>query len=103
MLAHDIIELSQSAWSSPCLLVPKGDRSDRFCTDFRKVNLVTKSDSFLIPRVEDCIDHIGHSKCVTKLDLLKGYWQVPLSNKAKEILAFVTPNGIFQHKVMPLV
>ena len=50
--------------------------------------------------MEDCIDHIGHSKYVTKLDLLKGYWQVPLSSRAKEISAFVTPNGFFQYKVM---
>ena len=64
MLAHDIIEPSQSAWSSPCLLVPKGDGSYCFCTDFHKVNSVTKSDSFPIPRIEDCIDHIGHSKYV---------------------------------------
>jgi len=101
MLAHDIIEPSESAWSSPCLLVPKGDGTYRFCTDFHKVNSVTKSDSYPIPRVEDCIDYIGCSKYVTKFDLLKGYWQVPLSNRAKEISAFVTPDGFFQYKVMP--
>ena len=76
MLEHGIIEPSQSNWSSPCLLVPKSDGSYRFCTDYRKVNSVTKSDSYPIPRVEDCIDRIGCAKYVTKLDLLKGYWQV---------------------------
>lgn len=38
---------------------------------------------------------------VTKLDLLKGYWQVALSPRAKEIWAFVTPDTFFQYKVMP--
>ena len=80
MLEHGIIEPSQSNWSSPCLLVPKSDGSYRFCTDYRKVNSVTKSDSYPIPRVEDCIDRIGCAKYVTKLDLLKGYWQVPLTS-----------------------
>ena len=94
-LANDLVEPSQSSWSLPCLLVPKGDGTYRFCTDFRKVNSVTKSDSFPIPRVEDCIDRIGSSKYLTKFDLLKGFWQVPLTDRAKEISAFVTPDGLF--------
>ncbi len=91
---------SQSAWSSPCLLVPKSDSSVRFCTDYRKVNAVTKPDSFPLPRMEDCIDRVGPAKFVTKLDLLKGYWQVPLTPRASEISAFVTPDDFMQYSVM---
>ena len=65
MLDSGLIEPSHSAWSSPCLLVPKSDGSVRFCTDFR----MTKADSFLLPRIEDCIDQVGHSKYVSKFDL----------------------------------
>ena len=65
------------------------------------MNAVTKSDSYPIPRVEDCIDRIGYAKYVTKLDHLKGYWQVALTPTAKEISAFVTPEGFFQYQVMP--
>ena len=71
------------------------------CTDYRKVNSVTKTDSFPIPRIDDCIDKVGNSKNVTKFDLLKGFWQVPLTDRAKEVSAFATPNGLYQHKVMP--
>ena len=35
---NDIIEESQSNWSSPCILVPKHDGGFLFCIDFRKVN-----------------------------------------------------------------
>lgn len=38
---------------------------------------------------------------MTKLDLLKGYWQVPLTERAKEISAFVTPDDFLQYTVMP--
>ena len=71
------------------------------CTDYRKINAVTKTDSFPIPRIDDCIDKVGNAKYVTKFDLLKGFWQIPLTQRAKEVSAFVTPDGLFQYKIMP--
>ena len=85
----------------PCILVPKPDGSYRFCTDFRKLNAVTKTDSYPIPRIDDCIDKIGPTKFVSKFDLLKGYWQVPLTEHAKRVSAFVTLKGLYQYKIMP--
>ena len=101
LLENDFIAPSNSSWSSPCILVPKPDGSYRMCTDYRKVNSVTKTDTFPIPRMDDCIDKVGKAKYVTKFDLLKGFWQVPLTDRAKEISAFVTPYGLYQYKVMP--
>lgn len=100
LLQHGLATPSQSPWSSPCLLVPKQDSTFRFCTDYRKVNSVTKPDSFPLPRMEDCVDRIGSAHFITKLDLLKGYYQVPLSHRASEISAFVTPDNLLQYSVM---
>ena len=100
MLQNDIIEPSHSDWSSPCILVPKPDGSYRVCQDFRAINRVSKTDSYPIPRIDDCIDKIGHAKFVSKYDMLKGYWGVPLTDRAKEISAFATADGLFQYKVM---
>ena len=71
------------------------------CIDNRKVNSVTKTDYFPITRIDDCIDKVGNSKYVTKFDLIKGFWQVPQTDTAKEASAFATPNGLYQYKVMP--
>ena len=101
LLDNDFIEPSQSDWNSPCILVPKPDGTFRMCTDYRKVNSVTKTDTFPIPWIDDCIDNIGHAKYVTRFDLLKGFWQIPLTDRANEISAFVTPDGLYQYKVMP--
>ena len=101
LLDNDFIEPSQRDWSSPCILVPKPDKTFRMCFVYRKVNFVTKTDSFLMPRMDDCIDNIGQAKYVTKFDLLKGFWKIPLTDRAKEISAFVTPDGLYQYKVMP--
>ncbi len=82
------------------MLVPKPDGSWGFCTDFRKVNAVTKPDSFPLPRIEDCVDRVGSASFVTKLDLLNGYWQVPLTPCASEVSAFVNPNSFLQYTSM---
>ncbi len=50
--------------------------------------------------MEDCVDSVGSAKFVSKLDLLKGYWQVPLTPRASEISAFVTPDSFLQYQVM---
>ena len=49
----------------------KTDGTFWMCTDYKKVNSVTKTDSFPVPRMNDCIDNIGQAKYVTKFDLLK--------------------------------
>ena len=67
------------------------------CTDYRKLNSVTNTHTFPIPRN----NNIGQVKYVTKFDLLKGFWQIPLTNMAKEISAVVTPDRLYQYKVMP--
>ena len=100
LLANDFIEPSNSSWSSLAFWFQNQMAHTVYmCTDYRKVNNVTKSDSFPIPRMEDCIDRIGNTKYVTKFDLLKGFWQVPLTERAKEISAFVTPSGLYQTKL----
>ena len=35
-----------------------------------------------------------------KFNLLKGFWQIRLTERAKEISAFVTSDGLFQYNVM---
>ena len=101
LLQHGLAEPSNSEWASPCVLVPKPDGSFRLCTDYRKVNQLTRADSFPLTRIDDIIDSVGNAAYVTKLDLLKGYYQIPLSEEAKKISAFVTPDGLYQYTVLP--
>lgn len=71
LLEHNLAAPSSSAWCSPCLIVPKSDGSSRFCTDYRKVNLVTKADSFPMPCMEDCVDCVGERKVCDETRLAK--------------------------------
>ena len=83
------------------VLLPKPDNSVRFCVDFRKLNSGTIPDSFPMARIDDLIDKVGHANFMTKLDLSRGYWQIPMDPDSIPMTAFVTPHGLFQWKVMP--
>lgn len=61
---------SSSPWSLPSLLVSKPYQTYRLCTVYRKVNAITKPESYPLPRMDDCVDRVGPVKFVTKLDLL---------------------------------
>ena len=101
MLKNDIIQPSNSPWSSPIILVRKRDGSTRFCIDYRKVNSVTRKDAYPLPRVDDILDTLGGSKCFSTLDLKSGYWQVEVDSSSREKTAFTTSEGLYEFKVMP--
>ena len=58
------------------LFVPKVDGSQRGCTDYHKVNSMTKTDLNPMLRIVDWIGRIGWGKYMSKFDLLKIYWFV---------------------------
>lgn len=100
LVDHGLAVPSCSDWSSPCILVPKPDGTFYFCTDYRKVNAITKPDLFPLLLMEHCVDKISSTCFNSNLDLLEGYWQVPLTPRAAEISAFVTPGSFMQYSVM---
>ena len=101
MLTLGVIEESHSPWSSPIVIVPKPDGSLRFCNDFRKLNEISAFDAYPMPRVDELIERLGPARFVSTLDLTKGYWQVPLTERAKPKTAFSTPDGLYQYTVLP--
>ena len=62
---------------------------------------MTRADSFPRPRIDDCIDQMGNAKYMSTFDLLKGYWQIPLTDRAKRISTFIVPDGTYSYITMP--
>ena len=101
MLKSGIIEQSKSEWSSPIVLVPKKDGRLRMCVDYHRLNTVSRLDDYPMPRIDELIDQLGKEKFISTLDLMKGYWQLPVTMKDRHKPAFVTPFGLYQFKMMP--
>lgn len=102
MLQMDVIEKSNSPWSSPILMVPKKDGSLRFCVDFRRLNSVTRRDAYPMPNVTTILDRLRDARYLSSLDIAKAYWQVPVAENSKQYTAFaVLGRGLFQFKRLP--
>jgi len=72
MRHQGVIEKSCSPWTS-AVLVKKKDGTIRFCVDFRRLNAITKNDSYPIPRLDDMLDRLARNSWFFSLDLRSGY------------------------------
>ncbi|XP_078246874.1 uncharacterized protein LOC144588278 [Pogona vitticeps] len=108
MLSLGVIEEAISpTWTSPVVLVPKktatGEIQEevRFCVDYRKLNSVTKSDPYPLPRMDDLIEHLAKAKFISILDLKNAYWQLDMAEESRDKTAFITHVGTFRFRRMP--
>ena len=86
----------------PIVLVKKKDSTLRLCVDYRRLNAVSQTDAYPMPRIDELIDRLGDAKFITTLHLSRGYWQVPVRKDDQHKTAFTTPYGLFQFRVKPL-
>ena len=102
MMEQGVVQESYSPWNSAIFLVPKKDKSFRTVIDFRHVNDVTVDDHYPLPILSDLLMSLGRgNKIFSSLDLLSGYWQVPLAPESQEVTAFSTPSGHFEWLRIP--
>ncbi len=103
LLQLHVVQESNSPWSSPIIAVHKKDGTLCLCVDYRKLNDVTCKDTFPLLRCNDLLNTVGEGtpQVITKLDMMQGYHQVPLSADASQKTAFVIPEGHCQYRTMP--
>ena len=82
-------------------MVKKKDGSNRVCVDFRKLNKITEVDPEPITTAEDLFRRLSGKKYLSKIDLTKGYWQIPVAPEDVHKTAFVTPDGQYEFTRMP--
>ena len=101
LLELGVAEPSHSPWASPIVPVLKKDGSIRLCIDYRKLNSVTVADPYYMVTLDEILEKVGSSRCLSKLDLSKGFYQIGIEKESKEKTAFITPFGKFCFNRMP--
>jgi len=96
-----IVRRSSSSWSSPLHMVKKPDGTWRPCGDFRRLNLQTTPDRYTCPNMADLTSRLRGCTVFSKLDLRKGYHQVPVDEESIKKTAIITPFGLFEFLRMP--
>ena len=99
MMKADIIESSVSEYASSPVVVRKPDGSVRYCIDFRKLNAMFDAEP--VPNQEVILNRMGGDNFISRLDLTKGFWQVPIKEEDRKYTAFSTDQGLMHFKYMP--
>ncbi len=76
-------------------MVMKKDGKWQPCGDFRRLNLVTEPDML------DFSARVAGCKVFSKIDLRKGYYQIPMHPADIRKTAICMPFGLFEFRCMP--
>lgn len=96
-----ILKRSKSPWCSEYVIVKKKAGDCRFCVVFRRLNNITKKDSYPLPDVQECLETLCGNKYFSNLDFASGYWQIPVEKTSQELTAFKKAGEIYEFKRLP--
>ncbi|KAG5883813.1 hypothetical protein JTB14_036930 [Gonioctena quinquepunctata] len=90
MMSAEVIEPSDSRWSTPIVILREKNEVFRFCDHFRKVNEVSEKKAYTLPQINAILDLLRDTHYISTLDL----------KESKPITAFTVPEReLFQFKV----
>ena len=94
---------STSPYSAPIVLVDKKDdgKKARLCVDYRKLNLITLTEHFPMPRIEDIQDKLLNAKFFTTVDIASGFQHIEIRKEDIAKTAFSSNNGHYEWVRMP--
>jgi len=96
-----LLRPSNSPWGSPVFFVKKKNGTYRMVIDYRKINAITKTDAYPLPRIQDSIERLGGAKFFSALDATSGFHQLPVRADDIEKTAINTRYGSFEFLVTP--
>ena len=94
---------SQSPWSSPVIAVKRKTSLEvHLCIDYRALNSVTTPETYQMLRVDEILEALASARSLSKMDLQKGFHQVPLALEVMQNTAFAIVMANMHTPVCPL-
>lgn len=107
LLESKCISPANSPWSFPVLVARHRSGKLRMCVNYKKLNAVTRKDSYPLPNIQDLLNNLGGNAYYSTLDLCQGFHQCPLSDKkdslghsSRDKSCMVTPFGSYVWNVV---
>jgi hypothetical protein len=82
-------------------MVPKPNGSWRPCGDYCRLNAATTPGKYPLPNLQDLSNFLHGLTIFSKIDLEKGYHQVPMQTADIPKTTIITPFGLFEFLHMP--
>ena len=101
LLTTKVIHTSHSSWSTPIIVVPKGNGGKCLVIGYRALNKVTRIFTWPMPKVEDNFSKLNRATYFTTLDLQAGYHHIPLDKPSIPKTAFNSPFRKFEYVKVP--
>ena len=72
--------------------------------DYRALNELSESSGWPIPNIKQLLNNIGQHqpKYFAVLDLTSGYYQAPLAQDSRDLIAFITHMGMYEWTRVPM-
>ena len=102
LAAGFIREVHYPKWLANVVLVKKANGKWRMCVDFTDLNKACPKDSFPLPRIDQLVDSTAGHKLLMFMDAFSGYNQIRMAEEDQERTSFITSQGLYCYKVMPL-
>ncbi|KAL5573490.1 hypothetical protein UlMin_023087 [Ulmus minor] len=97
-----IEEANYPDWIANIVLVKKANGNWRVCVDFTDLNRACPKDSFPLPRIDQLVDATAGHELLSFMDAYSRYNQIRMHEEDQEHTAFLTNQGLYCYKVMPL-
>lgn len=101
MLRDQVIEKSRSEWHSPIRPVEKPNGDIRLAINYRRLNQLTRTDAYPMPRMDEALLKLKGAKVLSKIDLRKGYYQIEMAHEDREKTAFSFDGQLYHFTRMP--
>ena len=101
LLDNGFIRVSNSPAVALVIFVKKPSGGLRFCVDYRRLNEISRKDSYPISHIDKTLRTIAAAKYISKVDVISTFYRIRVKDSDEWKTAFNTRFGLFEWLVTP--